>query len=334
VVDGNRGGAGARRGVDRPVVKAAVVRAFGDAGVLQVVERDPPAPGAGELLVRIEACGLNWSDLLQRAGLYPGGPTPPFVAGQEAAGIVVGHGAGVSAPPLGTAVSVIAASGLCAEYAAVPATACLALPGPAEHRAALPIALVTAYTALAVGGRVRPGDLAVLHAAGGGLGTIALQIARRLELRVIATCSPAKRDRARALGAERVCGYDDFVAAARAAGGADLVLDSIGGAVFRRSCDVVRSQGRIVIVGCTSGEPQRVDAVKLVHRSIAVIGWHLRAVLGDPALLRQAIATCTPWLADGSIQPCIARALPLAEIRAAHELLASRDAFGKVVVVP
>ena len=314
-------------------MRAAVVAAFGDAGVLQVVERDPPTPGAGELLVRIEACGLNWSDLLQRAGHYPGGPVPPFVAGQEAAGIVVGHGAGVSAPPLGTAVGVIAASGLCAEYAAVPATACLALPGPAEHRAALPIALVTAYTALAVAGRALAGEVLIVHAAGGGLGTIALQVARRLELRAIATCSPAKRDRVAALGAERVCGYDDFAAAARAAGGADLVLDPIGGAVFRRSCDVVRSPGRIVIVGCTSGEPQRIDAVKLVHRSIAVIGWHLRAVLASPALLGATIAACTPWLTDGSIRPCIARALPLAEIRAGHELLASRETFGKVVVV-
>lgn len=315
-------------------MRAALVRAFGDTEVLEIVERDPPVPGAGELLVRIEACGLNWSDLLQRAGLYPGGPTPPFVTGQEAAGIVVGHGPGVSAPALGTAVSVIAASGLCAEYAAVPAAACLALPGPADHRAALPIALLTAYTALAVGGHAVAGELFVLHAAGGGLGTIALQVARRLALRVIATCAPVKRDQVAALGAERVCGYDDFAAAARAAGGADLVLDSIGGAVFRRSCDSVRSPGRIVIVGCTSGEPQRVDAIKLVHRSIAVIGWHLRAVLADPELLRTAIASCTPWLADGSVLPCIARAVPLAEIRAAHELLASRQVYGKLVVVP
>ena len=315
-------------------MRAAVVTAFGDPGVLQVVERDPPVPGAGELLVRIEACGLNWSDLLQRAGHYPGGPTPPFVAGQEAAGIVVGHGAGVSAPPLGTAVSAIAASGLCAEYAVVPATACFALPGPAEHRAALPIALVTAYTALAIAGRAVSGEVAVVHAAGGGLGTIALQIARRLALRTIATCSPAKRERVAALGADRVCGYDEFTAAARALGGADLVLDSIGGGVFRRSCDVVRSPGRIVVVGCTSGEPQRVDAVKLVHRSIAVIGWHLRAVLARPELLGATVATCTPWLVDGSVQPCIARTLPLADIRAAHELLASRQALGKIIVIP
>lgn len=315
-------------------MRAAVVTAFGDVGVLAVVERDPPAPGPGDVVVRIEACALNWSDLLQRAGHYVGGPTPPFVVGQEAAGIVIGHGPGVAAPPIGTPVSVIAPSGLCAELAVVPAAACFALPGSAEQRAALPIALLTAYTALAVGGHARAGELAVIHAAGGGLGTIALQIARRLELRVIATCAPAKRERVAALGAAQVCGYDEFAAATRAAGGADLVLDSVGGAVFRNSCAVLRSPGRIVIVGCTSGEPQRIDAVKLVHRSIAVVGWHLRAVVANPALVAATLAACTPWLDAGALRAHIACTLPLADVRAAHALLASRQTYGKVVLVP
>lgn len=315
-------------------MKAVVVTAFGDVDVLAVVERDPPTPGPGDVVVRIEACALNWSDLLQRAGHYVGGPTPPFVAGQEAAGVVIDHGPGVAAPPIGTPVSVIAPSGLCAELAVVPAAACLALPGDSAQRAALPIALLTAYTALAVGGRARPGEVAVVHAAGGGLGTIALQIARRLELRVIATCGPAKRDRVAALGAELVCGYDGFAAAARGAGGADLVLDAVGGAVFRTSCDVLRSPGRIVIVGCTSGEPQRIDAVKLVHRSIAVVGWHLRAVVSNPELVAATLAACTPWLDAGDVRAHIARALPLADVRAAHALLASRQTYGKVVLVP
>ena len=120
-----------------------------------------------------------------------------------------------------------------------------------------------------------------------------------------------------------MCGYDDFTAAR----GADLAIDSVGGDVFRASCDLVRPRGRLVVVGCTSGEPQRVDPQKLVHRSLAVIGFHLRAY--DP---RVALAACAGWLGEGRIRAQVDRVLPLAELASAHELLASRATFGKLVL--
>jgi NADPH2:quinone reductase len=316
-------------------VIALEVAAFGGPGVLRVVERAEPTPGPGELLLRIEAVGVGWSDLLQREGVYPGGPTPPYVVGQEAAGVVVAHGPGVAAPPAGDAppigarVSAIARMGLCAAYAAVPAAACVAWPGelPADQRAALPIALLTAYHALATCARAETGELAVIHAAAGGLGSIAVRVAGLLGLRVIATCGPDKR--AHVEGAERVCGYEELRRAA--ADGADVVLDSVGGAAFRASLGVLRPLGRLLVVGASSGEPQRIDAVKLVHRSHAVIGVHLRHLIERPALRDRALAACVPWAVAGRVHARVEH-LPAPELAVAHARLAARAVIGKLVV--
>ncbi len=310
---------------------AVEVAAFGGPEVLRVVERPAPAPGPGEVLIRVEAAGVGWSDLLQREGVYPGGPTPPYVPGQEAAGVVAALGPDVSGPPIGAQVSVVARSGLCAEYAAVPAAACVAWPGdlPAEQRAALPIALLTAHHALATCARAEPGETAVIHAAAGGLGSIAVQVARLLGLRVIATCGPDKQ--AHVTGADVVCGYAGLREAAP--GGADVVLDSVGGDAFRASLGVLRPLGRLLVVGASSGIPQRIDPIKLVHRSHAVIGVHLRHLFERRALLERSLAACVPWAVAGQVRARVA-ALPLRELAAAHARLAARSVIGKLVVAP
>jgi NADPH2:quinone reductase len=291
-------------------VIAVEVAAFGGPEVLRVVERAAPVPGPGEVVVRVEACGLNWSDLMQRAGTYPGGPKPPFVAGQEAAAIVVAHGAGVTAPPIGTHVAVIGPYALCTELAAVPAEACIPWDVDAEQRAALPIALATAHHALVACAKALPGEVALIHAAAGGVGSIAVQLARLLQLRVIATCGAGKRG---FVDADHVCGYDEV------RGPVDVVLDGVGGAAFRASCAVLRPFGRIVIIGASSGEPQQIDPVKLVYRSQSVIGMHLRHVRFDPTIASLPVRARVT-------------ALPVAEIRAAHEQLAARAIVGKLIL--
>jgi NADPH2:quinone reductase len=295
---------------------AIEVAAFGGPEVLRTVERDVPVPGAGEVLIRIEAVGLNWSDLMQRAGAYPGGPKPPFVAGQEAAGVVVAHGGGVTAPAIGARVSAIA-RGLCAEYAAVPAYACFAWSGelPVDQRAGLPIALVTAHYGLAVVARARRGETVVIHAAAGGVGSVALQVARELGLVTIATCSPHKRAQ---VEADRVCGYDELREPV------DLALDGVGGAAFRATCAVLRPWGRIVVIGAASGEPQRVDATKLVHRAQQVIGFHLAHVP-----IADATAACAPLATHVRAR---VTAMPMADARAAHARLAAREVIGKLIL--
>lgn len=302
---------------------AVEVTAFGGPEVLRVVERDAPTAGRGQVLVRIEAVGLTWSDVLQRRGTYPGGPTPPFVSGQEAAGIVVARGHGVTAPAIGARVSIVGPR-LGTGVVAVPAEACIIWPTelPADQRAALPIALLTAYHALVTCGHARPGEVCVIHAAAGGLGHIAVQVAKALGMTTIGTASAAKRSH---VTADVVCGYSDLRDAAK--DGVDLVLDGVGGEAFQTSVAALRPGGRVVIVGASSGEPQRIDATKLVMRSQSMIGVHLRHLLGDRELLRRTIEACGKLDVTATVT-----AMPVQQIAAAHARLESRDVVGKLVV--
>jgi NADPH2:quinone reductase len=321
-------------------MKAVRVPAFGGPEVLAWADAEELEPEAGQVAIQVQACGLNWADLLQRQGIYPGGPRPPFLAGQEAAGTVVGQGPGVTEPTLGARVAVVASSGMHAERAVVPAASCFVLP-PAlswEEGAAVPVSLLTAACALTTVGRAAPGETILIHAGGGGLGTMAIQVARRLGLRVIATASvPETRARLAALGAELVCGYDDFEVGVRrlcGARGLDLVLDGVGGDVFRRSLLLLGPFGRLVLLGLSSGEPPQIDPVKLIFGSRGVLGFHLGALLAQPALTQELAARGFSWLAEGSVRAQIGRVFPLHRIRAAHELLASRAHYGKIVLTP
>ncbi len=309
------------------------ISVFGGIERLEIATVAEPVPAAGEVLVDVRACGLNFSDLVQREGLYVGGPTPPFVPGVEAAGIVIAHGRGVAAPAIGARVVVAARGGLQAERVAVPATSCIELPAAVDFTAAAGFAVsyLTAYHALVTVAHAAPGELVLVHAAAGGFGSAAVQIAKCLGLHVVATASTEeKRARVRALGAEAV-GYDAFEAPARRAA---IVLDSVGGDVFRKSLAILAPLGRLVTIGATSGETRPLDAVKLVFRSHAVLGFHLDAILGRPDLLAPSLAWLLPRLASGELVVQVGHTLPLAEIAEAHALLASRASYGKIVLVP
>jgi NADPH:quinone reductase len=323
-------------------LRTVEVRGFGGPEHLAWIEAPTPRPGAGELLLRLAACGLNHADLLMRQGTYLGGPRPPFYPGMEAAGTVeeVGPGVPAGAPEPGTRVSAVAASGLQATHAVVPAAACAALPEglPWEQAAALPVTHLTAYHALVTVARAEPGEVVLIHGAAGGLGSAAVQIACRLGLRVVATAStPEKRDRARHLGAEHVAGSEDFERVVREVTGGrgpDLVLETIGGEVMRRSLRLLPPLGRLVVLGMASQRAPAIDGVQLLFRSQAVLGFHLRALLGRDDLIAPSLRRILDWIAAGEITVEIGQVLPLAEIRRAHELLAGRRATGKIVLVP
>jgi len=312
----------------RAGVKAIEVTAFGGPDVLRMVVREEPKPGPGEVLVRVEAIGLNWSDLMQRAGTYPGGPKPPFIAGQEAAATVVAHGDGVAGPPIGARVCVLGRA-FAAELAVVPAATCIEWDASVEQRAALPISLLTAYHALApYVGRLRTPkasgtpDTVVVHAAAGALGHIATQVARRLGFRVIGTASADKRA---LVDADVVCGYDELRVAAP--DGVDLVLDGVGGEVFRDSLAVLRPGGVVVLVGAASGQPQQIDATKLITRSQSVVGVHLRHLLADPATLARTVDACRALDVKARVTT-----MPMADIAKAHARLQGREIAGKLVL--
>jgi NADPH:quinone reductase len=323
-------------------LKTVEVQGFGGPERLAWIPAPTPRPGAGELLLRLAACGLNHADLLMRQGTYLGGPRPPFRPGMEAAGTVeeLGPAAPAGAPVPGTRVAAVAASGLQATHAVVPAAACVALPEglPWEQAAALPVTHLTAYHALVTVARAEPGEVVLIHGAAGGLGSAAVQIARRLGLRVVATAStPEKQARACALGAERAAGYDDFERAVReltGGRGPDLVLETIGGDVMRRSLRLLPPLGRLVVLGMVSQSAPAVDCVQLLFRSQAVLGFHLRALLDRDDLIAPSLRRILGWIAAGEVTVEIGQVLPLSEVRRAHELLANRRATGKVVLVP
>jgi NADPH2:quinone reductase len=318
-------------------MKQVRVEAFGGVDQLHVVDAPEPVPGPGEVVLAVEACGVNYADLMQREGMYLGGPKPPYTPGVEAAGTVVAHGPGVAAPALGARVVVLGKGGLQAERAAVPAERCVGVPAAldAVRAAAFPVTFLTAYHALTTVGRATAGEVVVIHAAGGGVGTAAVQLAKQLGLRVVATASTeAKRARVKALGADVVVGYDGFEDAVRALGGASLILESVGGEITKRSLAVLSPLGRLVIYGVAGKDARPIDPIKLLFKSQAVLGLHLDAIVARPDLLRPSLSRLLADVTAGTLSIEVGATFPLSDVRLAHSHIASRQSYGKVVLLP
>jgi NADPH2:quinone reductase len=322
-------------------MKAVQVDAFGGVEGLRIVERPKPLPREGEVLVRVAASGLNYADVMQREGLYPGGPRPPYFPGIEAAGVVELVGTQRDGPTLlGSRIACITQDGAHAEYVLAEARACIPLPDEVSfvEGAAFPVQYLTAYHALLTVARAAQAETVLVHAAGGGVGTAAVQIARLLGLRVIGTASTReKRRRVLELGADCAVGYDGFEVAAReftSGRGPDIILDTVGGDVLRRSLTLLPSLGRLVVLGLASRDAPPIDTVKLLFRSQAVLGFHLSAILERRALVQASIRQLLSWIGEGKLKIQVGHTLSLREIRQAHELLASRQSYGKVVLLP
>ncbi|MBA3455283.1 MAG: NADPH:quinone oxidoreductase family protein [Deltaproteobacteria bacterium] len=318
-------------------MKQVRIEGFGDVSQVHVREVAEPAAGEGEVVIAIAACSVNYADLMQREGLYVGGPTPPFAPGAEAAGTVLAVGPGVTALAVGTRIMVTARGGLQAERAVVPVASCVPIPDGLTftQAAAFPVSFLTAFHALTTVGRAVAGELVLIHAAAGGAGTAAVQIAKLLGLRVVATASTEdKRALARSLGADHAVDYDGFETTVRELGGAAIILESIGGEILRRSLSVLAPLGRLVVFGVSSRDPRPVDTVKLLFRSHAVLGLHLDAIFARPELLLPSLDWLLARVVDGRLAIQVGHTLPLADVRHAHELLASRQSHGKVVLVP
>ncbi len=314
-------------------MKAARVKGFGDLDQLEFVELPDPEPQPGEVRIRVKASGLNYADVMQRAGLYPGGPKPPFIPGLEAAGVVE---AGDSWPA-GSRVVVVAGGGCHAELICANAAACMPIPESMsfEEAAAFPVQYLTAYHALTTCGRAQPGDTVLIHAAAGGVGTAAIQIGKQLGLRVIGTASSdEKRKRVLELGADEALSYDDFDQKLSGKAAPTVILEAVGGDVFQRSLAILPSLGRLVVYGAASKDIQPIDTVKILFRSQAVVGLHLSAIFERPDLLKRSLATLFEWIVQGKLKMQVGHVLPLAQIGEAHRLISSRQSYGKIVLVP
>lgn len=323
-------------------MKAVRVPYVGGAEVLEYIDLEEPRPGPGEVVIQVEAAGINYADVLMRFGMYPGGPKPPFIPGFEVAGKVVGAGPQVDPSLVGQRVMAMLPSGGYAQVAKSLAMAVMPLPNhfSAEEGAAFPVTYQTAYHALRTCGQVRPGQTVLIHAAAGGVGTAALQLGKHLGVRMIATAgSDEKLDLIRRLGAEVAINYrsQDFVPAvleATSGRGCDVILESVGGQVFRRSFKCLAPMGRMVVYGIASGELEIVHPRELLFKNHSVIGLHLSGVAHDRELTSKAVAELSTWVSERKLEPVVGHRFPLNEAAQAHRLMESRLSVGKIVLLP
>lgn len=322
-------------------MNAVQVTAFGDSSTLEVVEMEPPEPGEGEVRIEVRAAGVNFADIMQRRGHYHGGPEPPYVAGLEVAGIVDAVGEGVGREVGDAVVSMVGIGGY-ADYAIGDARGLLDVPDGVsfEEAAGFPVQFLTAHNCLHGWGNLSEDESVLIHAAAGGVGTAAVQLARETGAEVFGTASTqAKLDLAAELGCDHTINYEseDFVAAVeeRTDYGVDLVLDGVGGETTERSLHALTDFGRMVSYGAASGRPGRPPTDDLLFGNKTIVGYHLgKAMDREPMKVLNAVPPLTEMLADGTVAVQVDRTFDLVDAAAAHDYVEGRNSTGKVVLVP
>lgn len=312
--------------------------------VLRWDEVPVPEPGPGELLVEVRAFAVNWADLLEREGRYPGAPQPPYPTGHDLAGVVVAAGPGTVGPPPGTRVfGVIPKGGAAADFIAAPATQFHRAPDRLDDVQAAGAAgpYLTADVAITTFGRLAEGEDVLVHAAAGAYGSAAVQLCRAYGAgRIFATAgTPDKAARTREWGADVAIDYtnEDFVEVVRRetkGAGVPLILESVGGDVLGRSFDCIRPGGRLVSVGASSGRSSsRFRLHTLFELGISVAGFTLGRWLSDnPELVEPSVTRVLDAFERGAAAPVIGRVFGRDEAAAAHEFLAGRQSVGRTVV--
>jgi len=317
--------------------------AAGGPEVLVPVRRPVPRPGAGEVLIRVAAAGVNRPDVLQRMGGYPPPPGAPSIPGLEVAGIVVALGDAAEPALVGLEVCALVAGGGYAEYAVAPAGSCLPVPeglGLVEA-AAIPETLFTVWTNLFERAYASAGDTVLVHGGTSGIGTMAITLGRLFGLTVIVTAgSDAKVARALELGAAHAINYrtEDFVERVRAitgGRGVEAVLDMVGGDYLPRNLRCLAEDGRHVSIAVQGGATATVPIFEIMRRRLTLTGSTLRPRGPEfKALVADELArTVWPHVEAGRLRPVIDRTYPLAEAAAAHRRMEAGDHVGKIVLV-
>ncbi len=315
---------------------------YGDSEVLETVDRERPEPGPGEVRIDVGAAGLNFADVMQRRGEYLGGPEPPFVPGMEVAGTVDAVGEGVGRSEGERVVGMLGGGGY-AEYAVADAESLLPVPDgmSTEEAAGMPVQYLTAHACLFEWGGLEAGERVLIQAAAGGVGTAAVQLAARAGAEVFGTAStPEKLALAERLGCDHPIRYteeafDEVVLDETDGEGVDLVLESVGGETFSRSLDALAPMGRLVAFGAASGEPGRVDSVRLLFEAKSVLGFHLGTSMRHaPERVLSALPELTEGFASGELEVVLGESFALSEAAAAHAHVEDRQSSGKVLLIP
>jgi synaptic vesicle membrane protein VAT-1 len=343
-------------------MRAVVITEHGGPEVLRVEERPDPPVGPGEVRIAVRATGINFADLMARSGMYPDAPSPPCVVGYEVAGEVESVGEGVDTVAEGDRTMAGTRFGGHAELLTVPAEQALPLPEHLsfEQGAAFPVNYGTAYAALVIMGGLSEGDRALIHAAGGGVGLSATQIAKARGAEVFGTASASKHDAIRAQGVDHAIDYRsrDFaeeVMRITAGEGVDVIMDALGPASFRKDYRILRPGGRLIMYGLAdvqTGERRNVPALlrNLAQMPFATVPWwkslsvmnENKGVFGLNMLhwwdqegnLDRVVEPLTVALRAGDLSPVVAESFPFERAADAHRFIQERRNIGKVVLVP
>jgi NADPH:quinone reductase len=320
-------------------MRAVRVAANGGPEVLAVVELERPRPGLGEALVRLAAMGVNYIDVYHRTGLYP---IPlPFTPGLEGAGVVAAIGPAVADLAVGDRVAWAMAPGAYAEFAVVPAAKLVRVPEAIDLRTAAAAMLqgMTAHYLVTDTYRLGPGKTALVHAAAGGVGALAVQLAKRSGARVFGTASTAKLEVVRAAGADEAIDYTaidfkDEVMRLTGGRGVDVVYDSVGRTTFDRSLESVALRGTLVSFGQSSGPVPPLEPLRLAKNGIYLTRPSLAHYTATRDELLGRARDLFAALAAGELHVRIDRELPLVAAAEAHRLLESRATAGKILLIP
>jgi len=322
-------------------MKAIRINETGGPEVMHIEEVETPTPQEGQVLIKVAAAGINFADLAQRQGAYLTRTRTPTTLGFEFAGTVAALGPGVHSPAVGTRVVAFGDGGY-AEYAIAPATSTIPIPQSLDftHAAALPVQGITAYQLLRESAHMQPGESVLVHAAAGGVGTLAVQLAKLMgAATVIGTASnSSKLELVTRLGADAAINYTeaDWVEQVKKATGGKgpaIILEMVGGKIAEQSLQCLAPYGRMVIYGAASSQIAQFTGIQLMYKNQAIIGYWLTSQLSRTDHIARAMMEIMQYLATGKLEIIVGQTFPLTEAAAAHQAIADRKTMGKVVLV-
>ncbi|MDF1669408.1 MAG: NAD(P)H-quinone oxidoreductase [Roseovarius sp.] len=321
------------------MMSAVEITQPGGPEVLQMTSRPVPTPRPGEVLIRVAYAGVNRPDALQRAGLYAPPPTASDLPGLEASGEVVELGEGVSDWAIGDQLCALLPGGGYAEYVTTPAAHCLPIPKDMDLReaACLPETYFTVWSNVFQRGGLQAGERFLVHGGSSGIGTTAIQLAHTLGARVFATAGSDDKCRVCAeLGAERAINYrdEDFVEIVRAEGGANLILDMVGGSYLPRNVKSLADDGRLVQIAFLQGPKVELNFAQVMMRRLTITGSTLRpqSDLAKAHIAEALRSQVWPLLDAGRIKPVMDSDYALGDAAAAHAHMEEGNHIGKIVL--
>ncbi|MGK0266521.1 MAG: NADPH2:quinone reductase [Maricaulis sp.] len=313
----------------------------GGPDILRVETRPVPQPGPGEVLIRTAACGVNRPDQIERMGFYPAPPGAPEGLGLEASGHVEALGEGVAGFSVGDPVCALVAGGGYSDHVLAPAGSVLPLPAGLDlvEAAGLPETVFTVWANVFEIGALLQGETILIHGGSSGIGTTAIQMAKAAGARVFTTAGTEEKCAlCRTLGADRAINYrtEDFEAVLTEAGGADVVLDMVGGSYVQKNINLARPQARLVSIAFLQGSRVELDMMRIMLKRLTLTGSTLRArPNAEKARLAAAVRkTVWPWIEAGQLRPVIDARFALDDVRSAHERLDSGAHSGKILLLP